>query len=65
MAITPVDGTTTTPAAAGTESADADAKLQQAFGDAILKFGVLNISNMTGDIQEACNDTTSNPAAPS
>ena len=65
MAIAPVGGTTTTPAATDADPAGADADLQQAFSDAILRFGVLNISNMAGDIQEACNDTTSNPDAPS
>ena len=61
--VAPVGGATTAPAS--TDSASADTKLQEAFSQAILKFGILNLSNMVSDIQDACNDTTSNPDAPS
>ena len=63
MAVDPVGAAASTSAT--TSATSADTALQDAFSQAILKFGIIEMQSMMSDVQEACSDTTSNPDAPS
>ena len=59
--VAPVDTTAVPDPGAATQNA----QVQQAFADGIAKFMGSMLMGMQSDIQEACNDTTSDPDAPS
>jgi len=59
QAVAPVSSTTSSDPA----TAPASAELANAFAQGIVQFMGTMIQSTEGDIQEACNDTTSDPDA--
>ena len=63
--IAPVEPVNANAAPADPNASGADAQMQQAFAEGIARFMGTMLMSMESDIQEACNDTTSDPDAPS